>query len=49
MTSPERFHVVVHEDSGITAHLVLPPSPELPPAEMELVAGGFDWDFVTGG
>ena len=41
--------VIGDEDSTTTAHLVLPPSPALTPAEMELVAGGFDWDFVTGG
>ena len=28
-TIPEGFHVAVHEDSGTTAHLVLPPSPAL--------------------
>ena len=37
---PEGFDVVVHEDSGTTAHLVLPPSPELSETEMETVAGG---------
>ena len=46
---PDEFNIKVHEDSKTTAHLVLPPSPELTPAEMELVAAGFDWDFVTGG
>jgi hypothetical protein len=38
-TVPEGFNVVVHEDSATTAHLVLPPSPELTDAELELVAG----------
>ena len=37
---PEGFAVVVHEDSATTAHLVLPPSPELTEAEMEMAAGG---------
>ncbi len=39
-TIPDGFDVVVHEDSATTAHLVLPPSPELTEAEMEAVAGG---------
>ena len=39
-TIPDGFNVVVHEDSATTAHLVLPPSPELTEAEMEAVAGG---------
>ena len=44
VTVPEGFHVAVHEDSGTTAHLVLPPSPALTEADMEKVAGGFhDW------
>ena len=36
----EGFDIVVHEDSATTAHLVLPPSPQLTEAEMESVAGG---------
>ena len=45
-TIPEGFDVAVHEDSATTAHLVLPPSPKLTEAEMELVAGGdyFFWE-----
>ena len=39
-TLPEGFSVMVHEDSATTAHLVLPPSPQLTEAEMESVAGG---------
>ena len=39
-TIPEGFDVVVHEDGASTAHLVLPPSPELTEAELELAAGG---------
>ena len=38
-TIPEGFNVVVHEDSATTAHLVLPPSPTLTEAELELVSG----------
>ncbi len=37
---PEGFDVVVHEDNATTAHLVLPPSPELTEAELEKAAGG---------
>ena len=46
VTIPEGFDVAVHEDSATTAHLVLPPSPKLTEAEMELVAGGdyFFWE-----
>ncbi len=40
MTIPEGFHVAVHEDSGTTTHLVLPPSPALTEAELKTVAGG---------
>ena len=39
-TIPEGFNVAVHEDSGTTAHLVLPPSPALTEAELAVVAGG---------
>ena len=39
-TIPEGFDIVVHEDGATTAHLVLPPSPELTEAEMEEMAGG---------
>ena len=39
-TIPEGFDVVVHEDGATTAHLVLPPSPKLTEAELELAAGG---------
>ena len=40
---PEGFDVMVHEDSATTAHLVLPPSPKLTEAEMEMAAGGASW------
>ena len=39
-TIPEGFEVLVHEDGVSTAHLVLPPSPELSEAELETVTGG---------
>ena len=41
---------MVHEDSGATAHLVLPPSPQLSEAELENIAGGvFIWMYVSDG
>ena len=47
---PEGFDVVVHEDSATTAHLVLPPSPQLTEADMEQVSGGvFIWMYVSDG
>ena len=42
MTVPEGFNVKVHEDSATTAHLVLPPSPELTEAELESAGAGGD-------
>ena len=40
-TIPEGFDIQVHEDGASTAHLVLPPSPQLTEAELETAAGGF--------
>ena len=40
---PDGFAVVVHEDSATAAHLVLPPSPALTDAELELVSGASLW------
>ena len=40
VTIPEGFNVAVHEDSGTTAHLVLPPSPALTEDELAVIAGG---------
>ena len=37
---PDGFDIVVHEDSATTAHLVLPPSPELTEAELAMATGG---------
>lgn len=37
---PGDFNLVVHEDSVETAHLVLPPSPQLTDAQLEQAAGG---------
>ena len=39
-TIPDGFDVMVHEESATAAHLVLPPSPKLTAAELEMVAGG---------
>ena len=41
---PEGFALVVHEDSATTAHLVLPPSPALTDAELEMVSGANLWN-----
>ena len=47
VTIPEGFDVAVHEDSATTAHLVLPPSPQLSEADLENIAGGvFIWMYV---
>ena len=47
---PDGFDVVVHEDSAMTAHLVLPPSPALTEADLAMVAGAADWiPTVTAG
>ncbi len=43
---PDGFEVVVHEEGATTAHLVLPPSPELTDAELEMVAGA-TWGAKT--
>ena len=45
-TIPEGFDVVVHEDGATTAHLVLPPSPELTDAELEQASGGHHGDWI---
>ena len=45
---PDGFDVAVHEDSATTAHLVLPPSPQLSEAELETVAGANLWNQTFG-
>ncbi len=43
---PESVSVAVHEDTATTAHLVLPPSPQLGEAELAAVAAGHgDWNL----
>ena len=37
---PENFAIQVHEDSAISAHLVLPPSDQLTEEDLAQVAGG---------
>ncbi len=39
-TIPDGFDVAVHEDSATTAHLVLPPSPQLTETDLENATGG---------
>ena len=48
-TIPDGFDLVVHEDSATTAHLVLPPSPDLTEAELEMAAGGSMWGATPWG
>ena len=45
---PDSVSIQVHEDSGDTAHLVLPPDSSLSETELQMVVGGFpvwrlDW------
>ena len=44
MSLPGGFEVAVHEDSATTVHLVLPPSPALTDAELEMVSGANLWE-----
>ena len=44
---PEGFDVKVHEDGATTVHLVLPPSPELTEAELEMASGADVWNDMT--
>ncbi|MCY4513935.1 MAG: hypothetical protein OXC69_02170, partial [Candidatus Tectomicrobia bacterium] len=37
---PENFTIRVHEEDGMTAHVVLPVSSRLTEADLEVVAGG---------
>ena len=40
VTVPEGFTIEVHEEDSMTAHLVLPPTGKLSPADLSTVAGG---------
>ena len=46
---PARFSIEVHEDTADTSHLVLPPvaDAELDDADLEQIAGGFDWGLPS--
>ncbi|MCY4513938.1 MAG: NHLP leader peptide family RiPP precursor [Candidatus Tectomicrobia bacterium] len=41
---PEDFIIRVHEENGMTAHVVLPPSGKLTGEDLELVSGGAIWE-----
>ncbi len=41
MAIPEDFTILVHEEDGMTAHVVLPASGQLTEADLSAVAGGF--------
>ncbi len=45
---PESVSVAVHEDTATTAHLVLPPSPQLSSAELTAVAAGHSESVYEG-
>ena len=55
VTIPDSLIVEVHEESGATAHLVLPPHSKLSEGDLQAVAGGgtiggydsSDWDRDT--
>ena len=40
---PDGFDVAVHEEGAAAAHLVLPPSPRLTKAELEMATGAANW------
>ena len=40
VTVPDGFTIKVHEEDSMTAHLVLPPTGKLSPAELSTVTGG---------
>ena len=42
VTMPEGLTVQVHEDTGTTAHLVIPPASKLNEGDLRAVAGGDD-------
>ena len=45
---PESVSVAVHEDTATTAHLVLPPSPQLGDTELAAVAAGHSESVYDG-
>ena len=44
VTIPASLSVEVHEESGTTAHLVLPPDSRLSESDLQAVAGGATYD-----
>ena len=46
ITIPAAFTIVVHEESVMTAHLVLPSSSQLDGADLGLISGGGSHDDV---
>ena len=49
VTIPASLSVEVHEESGTTAHLVLPPDSKLSQDDLDKVSGGYSWDDFTSG
>ena len=47
VTIPASLSIEVHEESGTTAHLVLPPDSNLGEGDLRAVAGGFPLWRVT--
>ena len=46
---PASMSIKVHEDSGTTAHLVLPPGSRLSEHDLGRVSAGYSWDDFTSG
>ena len=42
---PASMSIEVHEESGATAHLVLPPDSKLGESDLQAVAGGYNQDL----
>ena len=42
VTIPAALSIKVHEESGTTVHLILPPDSKLSEGELQTVAGGFE-------
>ena len=49
VTIPASLSIEVHEESGTTAHLVLPPDSKLGERDLGKVSGGYSWDDFTRG
>ena len=47
VTIPASLSVEVHEESGTSAHLVLPPDSRLSEGDLQAVAGGGDWNITS--